>query len=175
MKISKFTFSILTCLAIGVSANAFSQELLSCATYSIDSTVASADDTNGDYPAVVPGDVFTFQMTPEGDGAATTASWRIVNDPTGDPGSTLVPGGTVSGTLVYTVTVAEPSGTGIGFYVDSIDGTARVVGSCAPAQGPPAAARPAAPVPAMSTWGMGILALLLAAVGLIGLHRRLSA
>ena len=137
---------------------------ITCATYSLNSAVSTAGNTSGNFPAVNVGDVFTFTITA---GTATAASWRIVSDETGNPASTLVAGGTVSGSLIYTVTVAAPGGTGIGFYVDSIDGTATIQASCSP--GTPVSA---APIPTLSEWGMIMLSAILGITAILRLRRR---
>lgn len=72
----------------------------------------------------------------------------------------------MSSTLTYTVTAA--GNRGVGFYVDSIDGAARIIGSCSPAGRPIVATA----VPTLSEWGMIITGLMLAGIGLATLRRR---
>ncbi|MEI2650852.1 MAG: IPTL-CTERM sorting domain-containing protein [Microthrixaceae bacterium] len=136
---------------------------VTCANYFLNDAVNIAGDTNGTFLPVNVGDVFTFTITA---GSATAASWRIVNDDSGAPGSTLVGGGTISGSLIYTVAVAA-GGTGIGFYVDSINGTATIQGRCSP--GSPVAT---ASIPTLSEWGMIILSVILGIATLLRLRGR---
>ena len=137
-----------------------------CAAYALNEVIGNPGDTNGYYPTMVAGDVFTFTMTPQSPGAATTASWRIVSDGTGRPSSILAAGGTVSSTLTYTVTA--PGNMGVGFYVDSINGAARITGSCSPAGGSVVATA----VPTLSEWGLILTGLTLAGIGFAMLRRR---
>jgi hypothetical protein len=137
-----------------------------CAAYALDEVIGNAGDTNGYYPTVSAGDVFTFTMAPQSPGAATAASWRIVSDGSGDPSSTLAGGGTVSSTLTYTVTA--PGNMGVGFYVDSINGTARITGSCSPSGRTVAATA----VPTLSEWGLILTGVMLAGIGFAALRRR---
>ena len=150
--------SLALLLALAAST-AMGQAPATCANYSINNTVSAAGDTNGSFPNVIPGDRFTFTMTP---GTATSASWRIVGNSSGVP--TYVPGGTVSSTLTYTVT-APASGFGIGYLVDSINGTATITASCV---------HEAVAVPTQSQWGLAIMSLALALATALTLRRRRS-
>lgn len=146
-------------LFLAVTTPAAMGQTLDCASYSLNNIVNTAGDTDGSYPNVVPGDRFTFTMTPV---TATSASWRIVNDATGSPGSTLVPGGSVSSSLTYTVTAPAPSFP-IGYYVDSINGTATITASCT---------HEAVAVPTQSQGGLAIMGLTLALATALTLRRR---
>lgn len=134
---------------------------LSCATYALNEEVGPAS-TDGSSPSVAVGDTFTFTMTP---GTATTAAWRIVNDSSGTPGSTLTPGGTVSNTLTYTVTVASASAP-VGFFVDSIDGTGTITASCR------SGALSTNAVPTLSEWGLLLTSAVVALGTFVALRRR---
>ena len=112
---------------------------------------------------MVPGDVFTFTMTP---GTATSASWRIVEGWPPEE-STLASGGTVSNTLTYTV---PPGGTTSStlIWVDTIDGTATITGSCRKG----GAAGGAVSVPTVSEWGLLLMGMALAVATAFRLRRR---
>ena len=138
---------------------------LTCATYNLNDPVSTAGNTNGYYPELQVGDLFTFSMTP---GTATSASWRIVSDASGDPESTLNTGGTVSGTVQYGATASGSMG--VGFYIDSIDGTATIQASCEPAGSTTTPV--ATPVPALGAFGIPLLAGILAVLGMLGFYRR---
>ncbi|GAB2485735.1 hypothetical protein GCM10027082_40880 [Comamonas humi] len=131
-----------------------------CASYALSQEVEPGA-TDGAGVSVAVGDTFTFTMTP---GTATSASWRIVSDGSGSPGSTLTPGGTVSGTLTYTVTAANPSAP-VGYYVDSVNGTATITASCRKTV-------PATAVPSLSEWGLLLTSGLLAMASGMVLRRR---
>ena len=134
--------------------------LITCATYVINEEVTT---TNGNIASVAVGDTFTFTMTP---GTATSAAWRIVNDASGSPASTLTPGGTVSSTLTYTVTVAS-AGAPVGYFVDALNGTANITASSRSR-----AAVSATPVPTMSEWGLLLMGMALAVATAFSLRRR---
>lgn len=103
---------------------------------SISGTYGSGD-TNGWIGTFAPGDYVVMTVTL---GTATTGSFRIVGSPAGTP--TLAGPSPIPGTLSYTVTGPLPPGSiGIGFFIDSADGTVNVAVSCGDAtqayQGPP--------------------------------------
>ena len=135
----------------------------SCATFALNDTISNPSATKGNYLAVAVGDTFTFTMTP---GTASSASWRIVNDGSGLPASTLTAGGTVSNTLTYTVTVANV-GVGVGYYVDSINGTATLTASCRSGSAINATA-----VPTLSEWGLLLTGAALALASAVAMRRR---
>ncbi|TXH33312.1 MAG: IPTL-CTERM sorting domain-containing protein [Burkholderiaceae bacterium] len=134
-----------------------------CGNYALNSAVGAAGDSDGRFFAVAAGDSFTLTLTP---GTATSASWRIVSDDSGSPTSTLVGGGTLPGSLSYTASVANPA-TGVGFYIDSINGTATVTGSCRNL----GALTPTG-VPTLSEWGLLLSSAGLAMASLVLLRRR---
>lgn len=148
-------------LASAMSMASAQEGPLSCATYVLNDEVGPTS-TNGNLPTVAEGDTFTFTMTP---GTATTAAWRIVNNGSGAPASTLTPGGTVSNTLTYTVTVAS-AGTPVGYYVDALNGTATITASCR------SGALNTKAVPTLSEWSLLLTSAALALVTFVALRRR---
>jgi len=119
--------------------------------------------TNGRVGAFAPGDFVTISATL---GTATAATYRIVDNGSGLPTSTLAGPSAVPGSLSYSVTGPLPAGAqGIGFFIDSANGTVNIAASCSAAVGA---------VPTLSQWNLAALALLtaLAGLGALGLTRR---
>lgn len=132
---------------------------------SISGSYTGTGATNGHIGTFAPGDFVTISATL---GTATAASYRIVDNSTGSPTSTLAGPSGVPGSLSYTVTGPLPAGAiGIGFYIDSANGSVNIAASCGGAAGP---------VPTLSQWNLVVLALLtaLAGLGALGLSRRRS-
>lgn len=152
-------------LASAMSLAAAQEVPISCATYALTAAVKGTDGRTNVQVAV--GDTFSFTMAPV---TATSASWRIVNDNTGSPASTLVSGGTLPGTLTYTVTAN--STINIGYYLDTlnpVDGTASIAASC---RSGGATAQNAKAVPSLSEWGLLLTSAALALGTFVALRRR---
>ena len=151
-----FTALILVASAAGAQSSG-------CAGFAFNNPVNATSVMYGRSLAVAVGDVFTFTMTP---GTASSASWRIVDNGSGSPASTLTAGGTVSSTLTYTVTTANPSVI-VGYYIDSINGTGTLTASCRNGSAINATA-----VPTLSEWGLLLTGAALALASAVAMRRR---
>jgi hypothetical protein len=130
---------------------------------SISGTYPGTGATNGQVGTFAPGDFVTISATL---GTATTATYRIVDNASGAPSSTLAGPSGVPGSLSYTVTGPLPAGSiGIGFFIDSANGTVNIAASCSGAVGV---------VPTLSQWNLVALAVLAALAGLGALRLRRS-
>ena len=157
------TFLALASVLSGAGAQVLAD---SCSSFGINRVVSTAGYAGyAEVSPVVPGQVFTFTMTP---GTATSASWRIVGQYVEEPplpSDTVVGGGTVSSTLTYTPSPGAPFPT---VWVDAIDGTATITGSCRER----GAAGGAVSVPTVSEWGLLLMGMALAVATAFRLRRR---
>jgi hypothetical protein len=113
---------------------------------------AAAGATNGVFGAPQLNDSYTISVSGPG-----TGSFRIVGDGSGVvtyAGPTSVPG-----TLSYTVSNPVPpvGAIGIGYYFDTGSGTVTLTASCTKVS----------QLPSINTWGMSLMALLLAVGGAV--------
>ncbi len=127
----------------------------------ISGTATTTGDTNGIPGVFFPGDTITISGAL---GTATAASFHIAGNSTGIP--ILAGPANAPVTLTYTVPGSglPPGSIGVGWYVDSTNGTLVITASCVNV--------PPAPVPTMSSWGLAVLALMLAGSTLLYLRRR---
>lgn len=145
--------------ALAFAFNAHAQVPTSCANFSLSTPISSAPSSSGAGLSVNAGDTFTFTLTA---GTASSAAWRIVNDGSGSPASTLTGGGILNGSLTY---VAPATGMlAIGYYVDAINGTGTITASCQ--AGAPHA------VPASTPMSLALGAAILALAAGLFLRRR---
>jgi hypothetical protein len=126
---------------------------------SISGTASGTGATNGIPGIFLPGDTITISAAL---GTATAGVFRITGNFTGVP--TLAGPANAPATLTYSVVGPLPPGSiGVGYFVDSANGTLIITASCTnvPFQ-----------IPATSTWGLAALALLIGGSTLLYLRRR---
>jgi hypothetical protein len=125
-KVTLCLFIIAVVFTLGLASPASRAKAASdtCASIAGISGVYNSGDTNGTFGTINAGEVVSVTISL---GTATTGSFRIVGDPAG--AITLGGPGAIPGTLTFSGTL--PSGAvGIGFFIDSANGTVIVTASC---------------------------------------------
>lgn len=127
-------------------------------TSNLSATGLTAPTTNGNFGTLNAGAVVTMTTTL---GTATTGTFRIVGDPGGVV--TLAGPATIPSTLTYVGTGTLPAGSvGVGYYIDTSNGTVNITASCAYSS---------EPVPTLSTYALFATMLLLATFAVWRLRR----
>lgn len=138
-------------LAAVASGAALAQSAACLQIPQISGTASGAGATSGIPGVFSPGERVTISATL---GTATAATYRIVGEPAG--AVTLAGPANVPGSLSYTVTgPLPPPSIGIGWFLDTTNGTVNITATCALA--------PVEPVPTLSTYGLVATMLLLVA------------
>jgi hypothetical protein len=147
--------------SLGLAASSALAQSACAAISSISGVAAGAGATNGIPGTFLPGDTVQIAAT---FGTADAATFRIVGNSTGSP--TLAGPIAVPGTLSYSVTGPLPAGSiGIGYFIDTANGTVNIAASCTNATS----------VPTLAEWNVVLLALALLTAGWAVIRRRMRA